>query len=227
MDDDLEHYRNHPLVLALASNRYLLTKRRVPPVPRDGKGRIMPGFSGNPFGRPPGRQSMRAAFHRHGLEHLAKLSELADDPRLTPGERAVVHAEFVRLTYSLRAIRSDASAQRKLEQQERERLMDQAVMDLCRRVQIPPGARLPAPRAAELKPEPRERPPAAPSLPAPRNEARPPPAAEPKPEPGETPAAAPPAPEVPGGAAQAPPDGDGQTQPREAPQQPFRISLPF
>jgi hypothetical protein len=145
VDDDqvpeyLKPYLKHPVALALAANQHLLAKRRVPPVPRDGKGRIMRGFSGNPHGRPPGRPSMRVAFHRYGLNGLAKLNALADDPSLSPGQRAVVLAEQVRLAYSLKSIRSDTSAQRKLQRLEEQRVIDEAIADFFRRVGISPQA---------------------------------------------------------------------------------------
>jgi hypothetical protein len=75
-----------------------------------------------------------------GLEHLVKLSELVDDPQLAPHERAMIHAEFVRLSYSLRAIRSDASAQKKLEHQRRRQEMDEAMMSLLRNANLSPEA---------------------------------------------------------------------------------------
>jgi hypothetical protein len=169
---------------------------------------------------------VRKAFHQFGLAAVAKLAALADDPSLSPGQRAAVLSECVQLSYAVRGIRSDASMQRKLEQQQREREMDEAVMDFFRRVEIPPGARLPAPRIAEPKPEPRETPPAAPSLPSPRNEAQPLPASCPPARPvteavgGEAEARS-------DGAVEAPVGGDGQTQAGEAPQRLFRITLPF
>jgi hypothetical protein len=163
-------------------------------------GRILKGFSGNPAGRPPGRVSMRVAFHKHGLEHLAKLSELADDPRLTPGERAVVHAEFVRLSYSLRCIRSDASSKRKVVQQERERELHAATLAVFARAGVPAREFFEW-REAKSKPG---TPPAPPLPKAPAGEAK----------------------AQPVGEAQIPPEGDGEARPGEAPQRPFRISLP-
>ena len=219
--EHLKPYQKHPLVLALAADQHLFTRRRAPPVPRDGYGRILKGFSGNPLGRPPARQSMRAAFHKHGLLHLAKLSELADDPRLTPGERAVVHAEFVRLSYSLRCIRSDASSKRKLEQQERERELHQATLAVFARAGVP---------AREfyewLAAKSKHSLPSAPPLPeAAGGEAKAPAASCPP---------APPVPEAagaeanaqPNGEAQAPPDDNGNVGPGKAPRRPFWIATP-
>jgi hypothetical protein len=212
MDDDLEPYLKSPVARALAKDRYLLEKRRVPPVPRDAKGRIMPGFSGNLHGRPPGRASMRVAFHRYGLNGLAKLNALADDPTLSPGQRAVIYAEQVRLAYSLRAIRSDASAQRKLEQQQRERELHEATLAVLQRAGVPAREFMEW-LAAKSKPG---TPPASP-LPAPCNEATPPPVERPP---------ARDLPEAPGGEAKAQADGDGNAQPGAVPRRPFRICLP-
>jgi hypothetical protein len=236
VDDDFERYRNHPLVLALAADQHLLTRRRAPPVPRDGYGRIMPGFSGNPHGRPPGRQSMRAAFHKYGLNGLAKLNALADDPPLSPGQGAVIYAEQVRLAYSLRAIRSDASAQRKLAQQHREAEMDAAVRHFFERANIPPamlartqaaassgalfGAKARAPSGAAAAggdpSPPSVEVPTGSEAQAPSNAATP--GGEPAPQ-GEANA-------QPNGEVQAPPDSGGDARPGEAPRRPFRISLP-
>jgi hypothetical protein len=139
VDDAFEPYRKQPLVQSLASNQGLVLKRSPSRVPRDGLGRFVPGYSGNPFGRPRGRVSVRLAFHRFGLNALIRLNALADDPTLSPSQRAGVLAEFVRLSYSLKSIRSDASAERKLAQQHREAEMDAAVMDFFRRLDIPPA----------------------------------------------------------------------------------------
>jgi hypothetical protein len=234
--EHLKPYLRHPLVLALAANQNLLSRRRVPPVPRDGFGRILKGHSGNPHGRPPGRPSMRVAFHKLGLQHLGKLSELADDPRLTLGDRAVVHAEFVRLSYSVRCTRSDASAQRKLAQQQREAEMDAAVRHFFERANIPPpmfarmqaaassgalfGAKARAPSGAAAA----GGDPTPPSVEVPTgSEARAPSSAA---TPGGELAPPSEAKAQPVGEAQDAPEGDGEARPGDAPRRPFRISLP-
>jgi hypothetical protein len=225
--EDLRPYLRHPVAHAQAAARGgVLAKRRAPPVRRSPNGHWETGCSGNPNGRPKGRTTVRKAFHQFGLAAVAKLAALGDDPRLTPAERAAVLSECVQLSYAVRGIRSDASMQRKLEQQQREREMDEAVMDFFRRVQIPPGARLPAPVATQPKSEPAACRPAAPPVPAPRNEAQPPPASSPP---------APSVPEAAGGEAEARSDGevealpdrDPPAGPGQAPQRPFRITLPF
>jgi hypothetical protein len=255
MPEGLRPYLRHPVVHAQAAARDgLLAKRRAPPARRGPNGRWETGCSGNPNGRPKGRTTVRKAFHQFGLAAVAKMAELADDPSLSPGQRAAVLSQCVQLSYSVRGIRSDARAWRKAEQLRREREMDEALMDFVRRLGLLPRAKLMASQAAQPSLEPRERParpalpeapggepkalpsssPPAPPVPAPRNEARPPTAAQPEPEPCERPAAAPPLPAAPGaeakalsdGEAQAPAD-DGNSGPGQAPQRPFRITLPF
>jgi len=141
--EDIKPYLKHPVVQALAASRehrLLSLKRRVPPVRRSPNGHWESGCSGNPFGRPKGRTTVRKAFHQFGLEAVAKLAALADDPSLSPGERAVVLSQCVQLSCSVRSIRSDASMHKKLEQQRREAEMDAAFADFFRRVDISPQA---------------------------------------------------------------------------------------
>jgi hypothetical protein len=206
MTDDQEDLRPylHPLVLAQAAARGGLLAKRRAPVRRGPNGRWETGCSGNPFGRPKGRTTVRKALHKFGLEGVAKLAALADDPRLTPGERASVLSQCVQLSYAVRGIRSDAKAWRKAEQLRREREMDDALMDFVRRLGLPPRAKLMPSQAAQPSPEPREGParPALPEAPGAEAKARS------------------------DGEAQAPAD-DGNSGPGQAPQRPFRISLPF
>jgi hypothetical protein len=147
-----------------------------------------------------------------------------------------IYAEQVRLAYSLRSIRSDASAQRKFAQQQREAEMDAAVRHFFERANIPPamlarmqaaassgalfGAKARAPSGAAAA----GGDPTPPTVDVPTgSEARAPSSAA---TPGGEPAPPSEARAQPESEAQAPPDGGGNAQPGEAPRRPFRITLP-
>jgi hypothetical protein len=229
-------YRTHPLALALARDRYCLERRPRPPVPRGHCGHFLKGHSGNPSGRPRGRPKMREAFHKLGLDAAIKLAALTDNPMLSFAERVELYMQCIRLSYSVRAIRSDASAKRRLAQQQREAEMDAAVRHFFERANIPPamlarmqaaassgtlfGAKARAPYGAPAA----GGDPTPPSVEVPTDsEARAPSSAA---TPGGEPAPPSEAKAHPVGEAQDAPEGDGEARPGDAPRRPFRISLP-
>jgi hypothetical protein len=233
--EDLRPYL-HPLVLAQAAARGGLLAKRRAPVRRSPNGRWETGCSGNPFGRPRGRTTVRKAFHQFGLGAVAKLAALAENPTLSFAERVELYTQCIRLSYSVRAIRSDASAQRKLAQEQREAEMDAAVRHFFERANIPPamlarmqaaassgalfGAKARAPSGASAA----GGDPTPPSVEVPTGaEARAPSSTA---TPGGEPSPASEPNDQRNGEVQAPPESDGEARPGEAPQRPFWIGLP-
>ncbi len=60
----------------------------LPPSPRDGMGRFLPGYSGNPSGRPVVLAELRAAAAMCSLGSIEVLRRLRDDESVAPTVRA-------------------------------------------------------------------------------------------------------------------------------------------